>query len=77
MPNYKFRRGTVETVNLETRTLETWYTFKFTHPVEFRGYYGSVGGAWKWPTAAERNAALERMKRRAAQPASDGGEGAA
>ncbi len=59
---FRFRRGTIEEVNLAARRLDKWFIFKFTAPVEFKGVYGAVGGVWKWATAVERDSALKRMK---------------
>lgn len=58
----KLRRGTIETVNPETRTLHKWFVFKFTYPKEMAGAYGCVDGAWRWATAGDRDIAMERMK---------------
>ena len=60
---FKFRRGTIQTINMVTKRLETWYIFKFTSPASFKGAYGAVNGAWKWPTRSERDDALRITKK--------------
>lgn len=75
MDTIRFRRGTLEQVNLDTRRLEKWHVFKFTAPVEFRGAYGAVDGVWKWATAAERDEAMKRMKAIGSEQAAESGEG--
>lgn len=63
----KFRRSTIETVNLAEGRLITWYVFKFTSPAEMKGAYGAVDGVWRWQTRTERDDALRIMKRQCGQ----------
>lgn len=61
---FKFRRGTIQNVNLVTGRIETWHVFRFTSPICYKKAYGCVNGEWKWLTKGERDDALRVMKRR-------------